>query len=246
MTTPPAGDPRATVDSALAELSAATGRLLVGARKLNDAALAQPSRLPGWTRGHVITHIARNADGFSLLLDGLVQGRDVSMYPSAQARDADIEAGSGRPAREQVDDLDHSAARFASLAASLPEALLDQVVHFGLGRIPVPAREAPLLRIREVQIHHVDLGVGFAPDDWPTAFSGRTLDQLVPFFRDQRSMPVRRLVDPGLGRTWTVADTGADLTGAAATLAAWLVGRSIGADLEMSDGSAVPSAPVWV
>jgi len=239
-------DLRASLDAALAELNAATGRLLASAGKLTDSALAAPSRLPGWTRGHVIAHLARNADAMTRLLVGLAEGEDVAMYASAAGRDHDIEVGAGRPAAEQLADLETSAAGFATAARALPESVLDGLVYVGLGRIPVRGADAPLLRVREVQIHHVDLGVGFAPDDWPKAFCTRTLDQLTPFFREQRTMPVGRLADPALDRTWTVADTGPELSGAASMLAAWLVGRSAGPDLEMSDGTAVPSAPAWV
>ena len=239
-------DLRASLDAALAELAAATGRLLASAGKLTDSSIAGPSRLPGWTRGHVITHLARNADAMAGLLLGLADGQEVAMYASAAARDHEIEAGAGRPAAEQLADLETSAAGFAAAARALPATVLGGLVYVGLGRIPVRGADAPLLRVREVQIHHVDLGVGFAPDDWPNVFCTRTLDQLTPFFREQRTMPLGRLVDPALDRAWIVADTGPDLSGAASMLAAWLVGRSTGPDLEMSDRTAVPSAPAWV
>ena len=48
-----------------AEVARSDERLLATARELDIAA---PSLLPGWTRGHVITHIARNADGYVNLL----------------------------------------------------------------------------------------------------------------------------------------------------------------------------------
>ncbi|MFG1700137.1 maleylpyruvate isomerase N-terminal domain-containing protein [Nonomuraea sp. NPDC049309] len=44
-----------------AELTAATDRLLATAASLSDADLAAPSLLPGWTRGHVLAHVAQNA-----------------------------------------------------------------------------------------------------------------------------------------------------------------------------------------
>ncbi|MEV0474381.1 maleylpyruvate isomerase N-terminal domain-containing protein, partial [Streptomyces prunicolor] len=28
----------------------------------HNASVAEPSRLPGWSRGHVLAHLARNAD----------------------------------------------------------------------------------------------------------------------------------------------------------------------------------------
>ncbi|WP_241780552.1 maleylpyruvate isomerase family mycothiol-dependent enzyme, partial [Streptomyces wadayamensis] len=76
----------------LTRLDEATARLLTVAGTLDDAALAEPSRLPGWTRGHVLSHLARNADA----LLNVVAGRP--MYASAEARDADIEAGATLPA----------------------------------------------------------------------------------------------------------------------------------------------------
>ncbi|MFF9641495.1 maleylpyruvate isomerase N-terminal domain-containing protein [Kitasatospora aureofaciens] len=47
----------------LARIHAATGLLLRTAARLCDADARAPSLLPGWSRGHVLTHLARNADG---------------------------------------------------------------------------------------------------------------------------------------------------------------------------------------
>ena len=49
----------------IAEVDRATARLLATARTLDDDAVRAPSPLPGWTRGHVLTHVARNADSRS-------------------------------------------------------------------------------------------------------------------------------------------------------------------------------------
>ncbi len=83
---------------------------------LDDAAVAAPSALPGWTRGHVLTHVARNADALVNLLTWARTGVETPAYPSREARDAGIEAGAGRPLREQVEDL---RARAAGGAAQL-------------------------------------------------------------------------------------------------------------------------------
>jgi hypothetical protein len=50
-------------EEARRELTAATERLLDGLDGLSDVQVAGPSLLPGWTRGHVLTHLARNAEG---------------------------------------------------------------------------------------------------------------------------------------------------------------------------------------
>jgi hypothetical protein len=52
-------DPPATP----AQITTATGRLLRTASRLSDADVRAPSLLPGGSRGHVLTHLARNADG---------------------------------------------------------------------------------------------------------------------------------------------------------------------------------------
>ena len=57
---------------------------------------ALPSLLPGWTRGHVLTHIARNADSFVRVLEAARRGEVVTQYEGGvDGRNADIEAGAG-------------------------------------------------------------------------------------------------------------------------------------------------------
>ena len=76
-----------------AEIEAATSRLLATAKTLSDAEVLAPSGLPGWSRGHVLTHIARNADSLVNLLTWAATGVEHPQYPSMQARDTAIEAG---------------------------------------------------------------------------------------------------------------------------------------------------------
>ena len=56
------------VSHSLGRLAAATTRLLATATAISDTQAREPSLLPGWSRGHVLTHIARNADGLGNLL----------------------------------------------------------------------------------------------------------------------------------------------------------------------------------
>src|SRR5579859_308739 len=97
------------VSHSLDRLAAATDRVLATAAALTDAQAREPSLLPGWTRGHVLTHIARNADGLRNLLIWARTGTEVPMYASAQARNDDIEAGAGRPAAGLAADVRESA-----------------------------------------------------------------------------------------------------------------------------------------
>ena len=58
--------------------------LLRTARKLRNADIARPSRLPDWSRGHVATHIARQADGLVRLTEWARTGQRQDMYASAE------------------------------------------------------------------------------------------------------------------------------------------------------------------
>ena len=86
---------------ALTQLGESTDRLLATAGVLTDAQVAGPSRLPGWTRGHVLTHLARNADGFANLLTWARTGNETPMYPSEAARARGVEEGAARRRAER-------------------------------------------------------------------------------------------------------------------------------------------------
>lgn len=103
----------------LARLADATGSLVATAEALDDAAMRTPSALPDWTRGHVLTHLARGADGLRNLLTWAATGERHAMYPSQEKRNADIEEGAGRPAAEITADLVAASERFAQEAAKL-------------------------------------------------------------------------------------------------------------------------------
>ena len=55
--------------------------------------MAGRSRLPDWTIGHVVSHLARNADGLRRVLVAAEAGQQVQPYDSPEARVNDIEAG---------------------------------------------------------------------------------------------------------------------------------------------------------
>ena len=89
----------------LDEVHWSTERLLAALRHppRDEAHLSQPSLLPGWTRAHVLGHLARNADALVRTLEGTRRGERVPMYAGEAERAADIEADraarSGRAGR---------------------------------------------------------------------------------------------------------------------------------------------------
>ena len=164
------------VSHSLDRLAAATDRVLATATALSDAQAREPSLLPGWSRGHVLTHIARNADGMVNLLRWARTGTQTPMYASAQSRAADIEAGAGRPAADLAADVRESAAALAAEAASMPDDAWTAQVR-ALNGPPFPALGVLERRLSEVEIHHVDVAAGYSPGDWPGGLRQRSAAQ---------------------------------------------------------------------
>ena len=151
-------------------------RLVQRLSGLTDEEARRPSLLPDWTVGHVLTHLARNADGHTLRLSGALRGEEVARYPGgSQSRDGDIEAGSGRPARDLIDDVASSNARLEAVwheseAAGWPHTDL-------MAGDSWRVDQSPLRRLREVEIHHVDLGLGYAASEWPDEYAAWEFEQ---------------------------------------------------------------------
>jgi uncharacterized protein (TIGR03083 family) len=79
-----------TIPELLSELNDATAALITNLVTnldgLTDPEAQAPSLLPGWTRGHVLTHLARNAEGGTRLLTWARTGEPSYEYPSVAAR----------------------------------------------------------------------------------------------------------------------------------------------------------------
>lgn len=163
----------------LAHVREATERLLTAAASLDNAGAAEPSRLPGWTRGHVLAHVARNADALVNVLQGL------PMYPDAATRDADIERDSGRPLDVHLADLRATADRFQAVGAE--PADWSRTVELRNG-VTDSASRIPFRRWVEVDLHHVDLGIGYELEDLPEEFVSREIDFLADRFTGLESV----------------------------------------------------------
>lgn len=134
---------------------------------LTDTQARAASRLPDWTVGHVLTHIARNADSVVRRLDGAARCEVVDQYPGGYAgRAADIAEGAGRPAAELVADVRDSALRLEERCATVPREAWDRPTRDVSGA-ERPAHTMLFTRWREVEVHHADLGLGYTAADWP-------------------------------------------------------------------------------
>jgi maleylpyruvate isomerase len=227
-------------------LGAATTRLLASLDGLNAESVSAPSMLPGWTRAHVLTHLARNADGIRNLALSARTGAPFGMYPSRPLRDADIEAGATRPPELVLLDARAAAERVIIDLETLSERAWSATVNpFGLTEGPrVPAVAMPGLRMREVEAHHVDLQLGYSWADSPAPMLASFLDQVPSRFSHTELAPAI-IVAADLDRSWTIGTgDGPVIEGSAADLLFWALGRSPGIGLSSSTGE-VPASPGW-
>jgi maleylpyruvate isomerase len=237
---PPSRGPgyRDAMTPELTVLADHTERLLTTARSLTDP--AAPSLCEGWSRGHVLTHVARNAEAIGRLASWAVTGQRQEMYPGGQeVRDADIEAGAHRPLTELVRDVADTAAGLAPQLEPLGGPLAAEEVEMR-GGMRVPATGLPFLRLREVVYHHVDLDAGFGFDDVEAELQRRFVADAVHRL-GLGSRPPAVVVRADEGDTWTVGAGTTTVTGSLAGILLWLARRDA-SRVRAVDGD-VPTLP---
>jgi maleylpyruvate isomerase len=211
----------------------ATRKLLETAEGTDDAALHAPSILPGWNRAMLLTHLARNADGIAGMLAGARRGEVVHLYPHGrEGRNTDIEAGRERDAVYVVTDVRAASARLAEACSAMSPTDWEregQAFASSAGDRRFAVWHMLVTRRREVEVHHVDLGLGYVARDWPVDFVITEIDALVADL-PRRLSPgdaVRLVATDGLGE-WRggAADAQDQLVEArGGDLLAWLLGR---------------------
>jgi maleylpyruvate isomerase len=216
----------------LAEVNHATTRYLQTLDGLTSEQLAAPSLLPGWTRAHVVAHLAQHALGLTRALGGPASGARLPMYDSPETRDADIHETAA------LDDVELRELSFAACdrwkEAIAPvtdwEALMERVP----GGTSFSASECVDMRWREVEIHHADLDAGYTAADWPPAFTTYLLGYLAADRHEDLTLrtPTREL---------TVGAGGSVVEGSETDLTWWLLGRGRGEGLS----GEVPTLGGW-
>jgi maleylpyruvate isomerase len=160
----------ANIEAALWATRDATERVSVVLADVTDDQTRGSSRLPGWSRGHVLTHLARNADGIRNMVEGAIVDEEREMYPGgAGKRAADIDAGADRSAGELVADFAATSAALADAWQRMPDDAWDRLgVTIAYG--PTKVRTMVWGRRRELLVHLVDLDLGVTPADLPDDF----------------------------------------------------------------------------
>ncbi|MEW2504669.1 maleylpyruvate isomerase family mycothiol-dependent enzyme [Amycolatopsis sp. CA-161197] len=180
-------------------------RLAAALTDLTDVAVRESSRLPGWTRGHVLAHLADAARARARVVEFALRGEAVAMWAAGE-RDAIIEATACRSADEHRTAVDAHAKTL--------ERVWERVEDWP-AFIP-----AVYTRWREVWIHLVDLDIGVGPDDWDVDFACHAVDLLRTRIPAGTSMTAT-----DVPQRWGEGD---GVAGAIRDLAAWLAGRGDG------------------
>ena len=212
------------------------------ARALDPGSLGAPSRCAGWTRGHILSHIARNADALRNCALSATTGRPIPMYASQEARDAGIEAGSGRPLDEQVADLEASADRLRPALAALTPDVVDVEVQ-ARGGIMIRAGIVPRMRLRELVFHGIDLDSGASYSDLDDSVVTLLLIDAVARLRGNPQTP-SMTIRTHEGDAYSIGDGVPTVSGTRAGVLAWLArGLTDGLDDESTPPGVLPTLP---
>lgn len=173
--------------------AAAHQLLLATVSELTDDDCRAPSLLEGWSRGHVLTHLARNAESHVHLLECASRGEIGEQYEGGYAgRVAAIEDGAHRSADALVSDVRRS---IYALESAWSQANHDTWSGSGLNSKgdTIVMADIVFLRWREVEVHHADLGLGFTFADWSSDYVRFELDRQVMLWRSRRSLGLTTL-----------------------------------------------------
>ena len=207
----------------VAALSDATNRLVRTVDAMTDEQYAEPSLLPGWTRAHVVAHLALNAEGLGGAVLGISTGEPAPMYVSNEARDADIEEVAQLSPTRLRDRLLAASGLFADAVAHLTDEGWTEEIERVPGGMHFTVSSIPARRRTEVEIHHADLGLAYSSDDWPGDFCAALIPVMAARLQDRDEGFT--VVATDLGRSWDVAGGGPEVRGTGGDLGWWLSGR---------------------
>ena len=211
--------------------------------ELTDDDLDGHSLLAGWTRKHVIAHVAYNAAALCRLMDWAATGVETPMYESVEQRSQEIKQGATLSAAALRNLFDHTVARLDEKWRHLPATAWGADVRTAQGRT-VPAAETAWMRTREVWIHAVDLDNGARFGDFPCIVLDSLLADIVGMWRTKDlGADLVLHID---ARAPLAIREGCDarvVRGAPAAVVRWAAGRGA---VGLTANGEVPQSPRWL
>lgn len=193
-----------SLTSDLNVLQRETGMAMATISSLTDEELAKPTHCEGWTRAHLVAHLALDADATSNLVRWAVTGRETPAYESREKRDADIESFAQLSAIELAKTLAQADTRLLEAFRTLRNGGQQETVPT-LFSGEVEVFSLPARRTTEVIVHHDDLDTTW---EWHEADPDATVDAIEVCVHRLQQHPD----SPGLqivaleGEEWTVGD----------------------------------------
>lgn len=220
---------------------------LASLEDVTDGDLDAPSLLGGWTRAHVVSHVARNADALQNLLAWAETGVETPMYSTPEQRNADIAAGADRPPSDVRDDAITTSRQLVAATEALADAAWAAEVRTARGRL-VPASEIPWMRCREVWIHGIDLGSSRSFPDLPPGVVDALLDEVTQGFAARDDCPPIVITLTDRGERLRIGGTGdpVEVEGTAPAALGWLLGRTAGQEMTTVGAPPLPDIPAWL
>ena len=165
-------------------------RLLQALDGLTDEQCRQPSMLAGWSRGHVLSHLANNAYSHLRMFEAASRGEETEQYEGGKpTRDAQIEAWSSLSAHELIG---HVRASIYALEGAWASATPTTWTGFGIkshaGGARVAITDLMLMRWCETEVHHADLDLDYSLENWDSTFVRFELERQLMIWNSRKSM----------------------------------------------------------
>lgn len=227
------------VTATLPWMRAGTEHLLTVVASLSDGEFGGESRLPGWSKAHVIGHVARNAEALARLATWARTGAETPMYADRAQRAAEIEESAVQPPHVLRASLATTADLLDAALGRLAPDHWTATVRSALGR-EIPAAEIPWMRIREVWLHAVDLTGDAAVHEIPDGVVDLLLDDVCAGLSTKENCPDVTVAPTDRAAVWRLGpgEPRTVARGSAAELVGWLTGRL--------RRPAIPPLPTWL
>jgi len=221
-----------------------TALFTTSVERLPDADLAAMTRLPGWSRRHVVAHVGLNAEALRRLVRWARTGEPTPMYASPEQRAREIEDAATWPAHRLRRFVADTATLLAADLDDLPDDRWTTEVVTAQGRT-VAATEIPWMRTREVAVHAVDLGAGADFEDLPEELCAALVTDIVRL-RSARGRDAALELRSG-DHVWSGSGAGppTQISGSPAALARWLTGRGT-AGITIVNHETMPALSPWL
>jgi maleylpyruvate isomerase len=232
------GDPEVPTE-AIDRWEIAEEHLATALGRMVDEEFDEPSLLPGWTRRHLLAHVARNADAMVNLLTWAHTGVETPAYPSNRAREEAIEQTAKQPPQELRADVLAGTVRLADTVTKMRPHDWAATVRARQGHA-LSATDVLWLRTRECYVHSIDLNTGVEWSEIPDDVLAGIVDEVFRAWDRTDKVPdVTIFVG---SRDW--GNGSLAVQGRLVDVAAWVTGRSKGDGLR-ADGP-LPELPPWL